>query len=393
MPCGQLWITRKPGFRDAVLRASPMRDAAYATLFTYMYRRFGIPPLPGDDYKDLCGGWMLTTPSPSLIVLVHPSLTGTEFSFTPYYVRGRNDPPVRDVDDLKLSAEEVSSLKSAYQTLLLDLMRPVGVRDSYMNALGDVDDDSSLLRCDKDGEYLYEAKRHASAGFGVPAGLVGCKDWATLCALLAKAGDGDVVAGSAAVVAKLRAPVLAQAAAESLAVKRLIVLGSGADRVAIGPSLGLAADELERVIDETALFYGQVDRDGAGSERARRLNAILDETPDAVADMAASYLARLAYEPEKMSEPLNRALMDRAMHEAWTDLVASGDGEFPHETIPLESRDAADLHQSLRSNFEAGGHAGLMAWLDRTLARRRGPEALSWIVMHLRQMSKAEAAE
>lgn len=250
LPCSDLWRTGKPWFQDSVLKASPMWGSTYATLFTYMYRRFGIPPLPGDDYKDLCGGWMLTTPSPSLVVLVRPSLNGPDFSFTPCYVHANTALRVRDIDDLKLTAEVVVELKTAYQSLLLDLLRPVGVRDSYMNALGNVDEDSGLMRCNKDGELVYEAKQHSSAGFGVPAGLVGCKAWPALCTMIVKAGDGDAVTGSAAVVARLREPVLLEAAGESRPVKRLILLGLGGDGSQTGLKLGLSEDDLKQLLDE-----------------------------------------------------------------------------------------------------------------------------------------------
>ena len=391
LACDRLWLTRKPSFQDAVLIASPMRDSTYATLFSYMYRRFGVPPLPGDDYKDLCGGWMLTTPSPSLVVLVRPSLTGPEFSFIPFYVRNRSrdDLQVRDIGDLRLAPEAVSALKSAYQALLLDLLRPVGVRDSYMNALGEVDQDSNLMRCNKDGEFVYVAERHDSAGFGVPVGLVGCKAWPALCALIGKAGDGDMVTGSAAVVAQLRAPVLAEAVGESLPVKRLILLGVGEDGLQIGPSLGLTGDEQKQLLDECALFYLSGRQDDDDHERASRIETILDESTDSVAATACGYLNRLAYGTKRVPELLSRALTDRALSAAWADLTESGDGDFPFEAIPGVTLEAADLQHSLRSNFEAGGHLRLVAWLDRTVSRRRGAEALTWIVMHLRsQMSK-----
>lgn len=392
LPCDRLWQTSAPSFEDSVLLASPMRESTYATLFTYMYRRFGIPPLPGDDYKDLCGGWMLTTPSPSLVVLVRPSLSGPDFSFTPFYVHANTALRVRDIDDLQLTAEVVVELKTAYQSLLIDLLRPVGVRDSYMNALGDVDEDSSLMRCNKDGERVYEAKRHASAGFGVPAGLVGCEAWPALCTMIVKAGDGDAVTGSSAVVARLRAPVFLEASGESRPVKRLILLGMGGDGSQIGSKLGLSADDLKQLLDECALFYLSGSQAGDSHERAGRLNALLDETTDEAVVSACGLLSRLAYEGDRVAKVVHRALTDRALSESWAELTESGDGDFPFETLPDETGEAAAVRDSLRSNFEAGGHPRLVTWLDKTAARRGGPQALSWIVMHLRsQMAKAEA--
>lgn len=379
-------------YDDAVLKASPMRNATYATLFAYMYRRFGVPALPGDGYKDLCGGWMLTTPSRSLLVLVRPSLVGPELSFTPLYVHEvrAGAPKAHDIADLDLSAQEVADLKQAYQMLLLDLLRPVGVRDANMNALGEVMDDARLMRADKNGDLIYGAERHASAGHGVPLGLVGGKSWPALCALIVEAGQGDIEAGSAKVVDLLRAMVLIDVANEALPVKRLILLGMRSDGPIVGASMGLTADDLQRLLGESEILA----RASFEQDQTGRIDAMLEETTDDVVAKACEHLTRLGYEKYSVTELVHRALISRAVPAVMADLANTCDGELPNdfvtELLRDRSEDTTTLEKSMRLCFEARGHVHLVAWLDRTLARRRGSAALAWAVLHLRSQAQQQ---
>ncbi len=111
-PCSTLWNVGTSRLDDAVLRTSPLRKVNYATLFAYMCRRFGFPHRPGDDYKDLSGSWMLSTPSKSVVVEVSPSLSNPCFSFTPMWVRDKQEDRsgIHHVGDLKLSAGQVAEV-------------------------------------------------------------------------------------------------------------------------------------------------------------------------------------------------------------------------------------------------------------------------------------------
>ncbi len=178
---------------DSVLKETPLKDAGWATLFAYMHRRFGPPHVAGDDYKDLSASWILTTPDPNALVQVKPSLSSFVPSFTPY---------VR-MEGLLGDYEQFAA---AYRDTLLDLLRPVCVRDSLINAMGKVGPDADLWAEDEDtGERIYEVRYHPSCGTPIPHGLFGGEAWGDLCALIALLGGGDMAAGRSAAIELLQA--------------------------------------------------------------------------------------------------------------------------------------------------------------------------------------------
>lgn len=380
--CRRLWMSRSPYLKDIVLEDSPLKEVTYATLFTYMYRRFGIPPLGGDDYKDLCGGWMLKTPSPSLLVMVTPSLSGPYFSFHPFYLQPTQKGKLaRDIDDLQLSNETIAELKAAYQALLLDLLRPVCVRDSFFNAVGEVEDDSSLMRSNKDGEMVYQVRYHKSAGFGVPSDLVGCDSYPALCSLLVKAGKGDVAEGSRAVVTLMREPVLKEAASAILPVKRLIVRAVWGRDAEILKGLGFSAKEKARVLRDCVLLGACGWKEITNRNQAKKIDKILEETTDDVVAVACDFLERLGFMSDELSKDVNRALENRTATFAWNGLDESRDADFLIETFKdMGNCDAVRLPNLIRSKFKAAGRPDLVDWLDRTVARRRGDVVLKLIV-------------
>jgi len=110
-------------------------DGDYASLFVYMFRRFGIPESGSDDYKEIAC-WYLTTPDPAVGLMVSPRPNGLRYSFgylvdTDVYNYHSHD----DVEAIRLKIEP--SLKQAMKDLLI----PTNVRDTFINAVGRVKDD------------------------------------------------------------------------------------------------------------------------------------------------------------------------------------------------------------------------------------------------------------
>lgn len=148
-------------FADTILDDTPLKSAEWATLFAYMHRRFGSPNIGGDNYKDLSARWLLTSPDPDLFLTVGPSLSGAWFSFTPFFRTDKEG----FLRNLEISKERRAEIDTAYRDVLLDLLRPVCVRDAHINALGELDDDDVALEYDEQADqYLFEVDRHSSCG-------------------------------------------------------------------------------------------------------------------------------------------------------------------------------------------------------------------------------------
>lgn len=211
--CRWLWPAtpdREKLLVDPILEDTPLASAEWAILFAYMHRRFGLPNAGRDNYKDLSAAWLLTSPDPDLFLLVGPSLSGAWFCFTPY-LRTDKGGFLRGLD---IPKERRAELGAAYRVVLLDLLRPVCIRDAHINALGELDDDDPLLEFDEDADrYLFEVDQHSSCGWASPPGLFGGEEWGKFCELVSDLGRGDIAAGRTAAIdalSKLReAPALA----------------------------------------------------------------------------------------------------------------------------------------------------------------------------------------
>jgi hypothetical protein len=195
-----------PDLLDDVLASSPLKDVEWSVLHAYMHRRFGPPTMPGDDYKDLSGSWLLTTPSPEVCVTVRPSLSGAGHTFAPMSTGSL----------AKFTPENVAAIKAAYRTLLVDLLRPVSARDEHFNALGKVEDDDLLLEDDEESDALrYAVDYHPSAGKVVPQGVMDGDDWRKLGGLLRHVGDGSATDGLREVISLLSRQVIEKTSEES----------------------------------------------------------------------------------------------------------------------------------------------------------------------------------
>lgn len=384
-PCRDLW--NGYALDDEVLSKSPMRHVRWSTLFAYMHRRFGPPHLGGDDYKDLSAGWMLTTPDREVFVGVSPSLAGPGFSFLPYVaaIGGRG---LRTVVDLKLSAARVTEVRQAYKDTLVDLLRPVCVRDQHINALGELGAsarDEALLAYDEESdESIYEVRFHPSSGYGMPVGLFGGEDWPTLCMLVRQLGNGDMVQGRKALIELLQEPVIHEASKEPWAVKRLLLLGAWKEKEALAMRLGLAVADVKRFEKEISRINGQ----------SKRNTALVDEMSDAAVQKATGYLERLGLGDGHIARTVNRFRVERAVEQSWKEFESLAKDDFPEAALPRDAmRRGTSLTESLKAGFAANGRADLVAWADRTLARPSGADALEQIAFHLTSRESAAAEQ
>lgn len=311
--CRDLW----DGYSldDAVLDSTPLKKCRWPTLFAYMHRRFGPPHIGGDDYKDLSASWMLTTPDCEVFVRVNPSLSGPGFSFSPYLVMPR-DAPLRAhrPSELNLPADRVDAIRKAYRATLLDLLRPVCVRDHYINALGELGDsvlDQALVECNDDESNAYELRFHPSCGYAMPLGLFGGNEWPILCSLIRHLGDGDLEAGRVKALQVLQRDVYAEAAAAGWQVHRLMLLGARNQREAVAAGLGLGADDVARFDDEFRALH----------DRENPNRSIVDEMTDAAVDSASDFLHRLGLLDAELDETVRGMRRDKAVSEAWAELV------------------------------------------------------------------------
>ena len=102
-------------------------NAEYGPLFTYMFRRFGMPEWGSDDYKEIAQ-WYITTPDENVVLNVVPKPSGVKLSFG-YQVK-------RAVYNDYRNPEQIRTIEDALKTAMRDLLTPVSVRDIFVNALG-----------------------------------------------------------------------------------------------------------------------------------------------------------------------------------------------------------------------------------------------------------------
>jgi hypothetical protein len=117
----------------------------YGPLFAYMYRRFGIPQYGSDDLKDIAL-WYITTPDPAVALRIAPKPSSAIYGYAVDISIYNNR---RDV-------EQVKAVQVAMKSALMDLLRPVFVRDVAINAAGRID------------QYENECEAWEWAGYGVP---------------------------------------------------------------------------------------------------------------------------------------------------------------------------------------------------------------------------------
>lgn len=109
------------------------RKMEYGPLFVYLFRRFGPSEWGSDDHKSIAG-WFLTTPNPDVILWVTPCVYGGKYSFGyGVHIDKYND---------RRNEQQRCEVVAAMQATMQDLLSPVFVRDTAINALGRVADDA-----------------------------------------------------------------------------------------------------------------------------------------------------------------------------------------------------------------------------------------------------------
>ncbi|WP_137917122.1 hypothetical protein [Hydrogenophaga sp. 2FB] len=373
VPCSHLF--EDDDFVDQALASSPLNDVEWSYLFAYMHRRFGPPHVGGDDYKDLSAGWMLSSPDASFFLGVSPSLTGARFSFTPYFACDKSER--RHLHDQDFPVDRKNELSAAYRATLLDLLRPVCIRDNWINALGEVDHDSPLLggENEEDDERIYEAKRHSSSGFSMPLGVFGGKDWVSLVQMMGAMGDGNMEAGRKAVISALRKGVFDEAREASFGVKRLMFLGAGAEGEVIAKGLELSKEVLDTLEREN--------RSLAEPDAAK--SALIAQMDDESIKAAVGYLERLGMQSNQLAERVQVLRVNDAVDLSYRALTAVRGGEFPEVELPDVMHEAAsEFVAKLKAGFSKKGCPEFSQWVDETVARPEGMKALQHIIAHVK---------
>lgn len=321
-----------------------------------MYRRFGPPPRGSDEYKDLCGAWFLTTPDPDVVIHVLPSLCGAYFSFGPYV---RSELPAGERTSV-LPKERRIEVAKAFRATLMDLLRPVAVHDSYINALGEVRDHLALLG--------HQVEYDAAGCHGTPKGLVGGADWGQFCALLAHVGDGDVAAGRAVAVDLLRRRALGMLRDEPREARVLA-------------AAWLAPEERGDLFDT-----GTEWQDPALPDRVAAVAAAIRGGP---VDMSRNDLEFSSEDAARAADIVGVLGAGRGFSGAVTEMrcgrrVATewrrleglaGDQDFPDSCIPEawpSEREVKDLPERLRQ----AGAATIAGWAEEVLAGPDGYDVL-----------------
>lgn len=383
-PCSNLWGGYS--LEEPVLASTPLKDVNWATLFAYMHRRFGPPHVGGDDYKDLSAGWMLTSPDSGVFVGVSPSLSGPGFSLKPYILadsgRGQWRP------ELVLPEARIGEIKQAYRHALLDLLRPVCVRDQVINALGELGEtelDVALLAFDEDsdeGNRAFEVEQHSSSGYSMPTGLFGGDDWGTLCSIIVRAGQGNIQAGRSAVIALLQQETFREASIQSKWVKWLMLMAHHKNRALLQQGLQMSDSDMQEFDAEMKLLYG-----GSGGTWM----PLSEMTPEVVA-VADDFLDRLGLEDGDIKKRIRSFHLDKATDEAFKELQAIPGDEFPTGALPENPFDSSiNLAEHMKSFFNGIGHQDLCNWVDATVARHYGAGALAQIAWHIKNSAKEDA--
>ncbi len=128
------WRSAMAGYVDpGKFAADILPDGDYASLFVYMFRRFGISEYGSDPYKEIAC-WSITTPDSAVVLHVSPRPSGLRYSFG-YQIN------LNTYDSFSRDIEPIKAVESALKEAMKDLLTPTNVRDVFINAVGKVSDD------------------------------------------------------------------------------------------------------------------------------------------------------------------------------------------------------------------------------------------------------------
>ena len=366
------------GLKDLVALTTPLSDVHWGTLYAYMVRRFGHAPIGGDPYKDLCGAWLLTSPDPEVFVKVSPALNGSVFNFQPLM-------PGEVFERVKLPRQRLEEIANAYRAVLLDLLRPVRVHDSWINATGEVDDDSDLLQEDENEVQPFVADYAPHSTRGLPPGLLAGDGWWPFIAILRHLGQGDITTGRDALASLGRRAMFESVRLENIDVRLLASIGSGEDW------LNLFFDaERDVYLDgqlhpELAERRQQMISEIGGNSSEATKPSLIDQSMIDRAIPIIRVLAPGSFLPQQLELMQDRRRLERE----WREMIEVGGGEFPDACLDTRL-DEAGL-RSLPDQLARENAPGLSSWAKRVLAEPDGIGIMCQIMIHLKNQAKQDA--
>lgn len=365
---------------DPVLRETPLANCDFAMLFTYMHRRFGLPFIPGDDYKELSAGWLITTPDPNLTLLVRPSLSGAWNSFVPMVTS--------DLGQAILGEAKNSELGEAYRAALLDLLRPVNVRDQSFNALGKLDDDDVLMSHDESsGEAIYAVPFHPSCGWAMPRDLFGNAAWRRLCTHLRGLGDGEILMGRDLIIRECDQRVIEQLKREA-----------NRDIPAIVAALLSWMNERQDLVNAIGLSPTWIK---AGHALLQDINAAKPEAlsrignpdeQDRFAERVATYLTTFDHPfPTAVKNAIQTARVKHILDAKWATMLDSCGGVLPRIEYP-EPYSTEGL-RAIPEKLREAGHEPMAAFAEDLLRDDQGLTIFSYLVARAKAMTRQSEPE
>lgn len=349
------------GLGDAVLQSTPLAEVDWANLFAYMHRRFGPPTLGSDDYKDASAAWLLRSPDPQVFVRVLPSPSGAWNSFLV------GVPPALAPSSEGLDTRHLTRVARAYRAVLMDLLRPVCVRDIEINALGRVEDDRLCRHDEKRDEPVYMVDYHESCGRGIPLGVVG-EGWPDLLSALDILGDGDIPRGMVQMVNLGRERIASTLRTEPSRVRNLVLACAG-DSPQVGELVSAAGPQIK--VMREMLFEGLV--------RNRRVPAWTDEELVRAGRMVYALGGSV-----DVDEAVQALRMAKRMDGFWIGLSRACRGDFPDEFVPSTDlwTDMNEVSRVIR-RIRRGKYPALSAWLGGLLREPDGRETFARMLYRL----------
>jgi hypothetical protein len=377
---------------DKIIGSTPLKDTEVSMLFTYMHRRFGLPSLGGDDYKDLSAGWMITSPVDDLALIVSPSFAGVGFSFMPVVSLPDRDRNGRGLQQIR--GDRLRSLANAYERTLLDLLRPVIQRDMSFNVLGEISDENAVPEWADaedvdDDTYDRLPRYHETCGLPMPDGVFGNKHWQRIMMLFRGMGGGEIAAGMEAFVeeAERRAFHTSKAASEKI----LPVIAAGfhlaqADEAdSKVTKLGLAADD-PRISEFCRAAYGN-GLSAAPSDWLMSLSG--DDILEAI-----DFVVAFGVGTHQLTKAVENVARSQRYHIEWARFLELSGGEFDEDLIPEVPYITGRATDEWRARLASSGDAALAEWADELAKDEAGRQTLSSIlsVLHHRKVMAARAA-
>ncbi len=374
---------------DKVLERTPLKDAEVSMLFTYMHRRFGLPSLGGDDYKDLSAGWLITTPMDDLALIVSPSFAGMGFSFRPVVSL-----PAKGRDGLQeITGERLQAMVSAYERTLLDFLRPVIQRDMDFNVLGEISDKNPVPDWhggEDDDVYDRLPRYHETCGLPMPDGIFGNKDWQQLLALLGRMGGGDIAKGMEVFVLEAEERAFENARKARPEILPIIAAGfflAGIDNAREKISaLGVDAED-KRVGEFVRGAYGN----GGDAPPSDWFMSVTEADIRESVELVSAFGVGTHY----MTKGVENIAREQRYTIEWARFVEISDREFDEDLIPDVQYITGAAVEEWRRNVAASGDTRLSEWAEELAGDVTGRQTLARIlsVLHFEKVKAARDAE